>query len=170
MSNGNLKDYLRQHPDIPSSRRIRWAMQAAEAVQLLHSQGYLHCDIKPSDYLLDEHLDLRIIDFAFSSSIEKQSWSAEPPRYYLSRPLYQHAPIQSDVFALGCTIYHIMTGKVPLEEVASSKVELLYRTRQFPDLCGVPHGEIILQCLLCQVASAQQVYAYFQANIQDSPC
>ncbi len=162
MSNGNLKDYLGRNHDTSISQRTCWASQAAEAVQLLHNHKLIHCDVKLSNFLVGQDLNLRIIDFAFSVSMDSSSWSCESPRFYLPRPQNGCASVASDIFALGCTIYQIMTGKIPLEGIASDEVERLYNVANFQDLVGVPHEALIRKCFLCEIYSAQEVHDWLQ--------
>lgn len=59
MENGDLKTYLQTHELIPTSTRLKWACQVAEAVDLVHRNGVIDCDIKPRNLLLDSNLDVK---------------------------------------------------------------------------------------------------------------
>ena len=61
MKNGDLKTYLRAHNSISTSLKLKWAYQVAEAVDLLHRKGIIHCDIKPRNLLLDAFSTLRLL-------------------------------------------------------------------------------------------------------------
>lgn len=68
MPNGNLRDYVEKHGhNISISQRQKWATEAAEGVELLHSHGVLQGDVGPHNLLLDNDLGLRICDFGGSS-------------------------------------------------------------------------------------------------------
>lgn len=157
MPKRDLKEYLRAHRDIPMQRRLMWAHEAAEALHLLHYNGIVHCDVKPRNFLLDANLNLKIIDFSGSSIDGSKPSSGEGTRFYLPRDWRDPPTIVTDLFALGSTIYEIFTGASPYEDLASDEVERLYREKEFPDVSGIPCGEIIKQCWLCQVESAWQV-------------
>lgn len=49
MENGDLKTYLPAHGSISTSLKLKWAYQVAEAIDLLHRNGVIHCDIKPRE-------------------------------------------------------------------------------------------------------------------------
>ena len=68
MPHGNLADYLSTHSEtISMSQRLRWVWEATEGLQLLHTNGVIHCDVKTKNFFLDASLGLRIADFSSSS-------------------------------------------------------------------------------------------------------
>jgi serine/threonine protein kinase len=158
MENGNVRDYLKEHKDVSMEQRLQWAQEAAEGLQLLHSRGIIHCDTKPRNFLLDANLNLKIADFAGSCFKGSKSYACESSRYYLPRDWRECPTVITDLFALGSTIYQILTGTDPYEELESHDVERLYQERKFPDVLDLPCGEVITKCWLCQFGSAEEVY------------
>jgi len=64
MLNGSIADYLYNVNPQPSiQERLKWAMQAAEAVTYIHTKDVLHCDIGVGNLFLDKDLDIRLCDF-----------------------------------------------------------------------------------------------------------
>jgi serine/threonine protein kinase len=159
MPHGCLKDYLSTYNDkIPTRQRLQWVREAAEGLQLLHSANVIHCDVEPRNFLLDAELSLKIADFS-SSSLEGSQASAcvgtrfLPPDFnWCSLPT-----VQQDLYSFGSTIYNIMTGKPPFQELPSDKVRELYKGHQFPDVTGLLCGEIIERRWRCEIASAQEI-------------
>ena len=106
---------------IPWAARI--AVQVADALLAGHRVGVVHRDIKPGNILIDQHLDLaKLTDFGLvklASSFE----SITPTGSLMGTPLYaspeqmsgQNTTKESDVFALGATLYHLFTGAPPRE-------------------------------------------------------
>ncbi|KAI9041587.1 protein kinase family protein [Aspergillus affinis] len=79
MGSGDLKAYLQTHGSIPTNLKLKWAYQAAEAVELLHRNGVIHCDVKPRNFLLDAALDIKIIDFSVvARRVEARIWRGDP--------------------------------------------------------------------------------------------
>src|SRR5207253_4879834 len=103
-------------------------------------------DAKLPNFLLDATLGLRIADFGHAS-------------FGISQ-----VSVGKDLFALGSTIYEIMTGASPYQELASSEVEPRFEARQFPNLTDILCGECIRQCWLGEVKSAQEVYDIIEAE------
>ncbi|KAL1622274.1 hypothetical protein SLS56_008807 [Neofusicoccum ribis] len=160
MRHGTVREYLKMHGrSIPMAQRLRWAIQAAEGLALLHSSHILHCDFSPRNLLLNSSLELKVADFGGCSINGSWSSAEGSVRFHLPRALGTPPTVRADVFALGSTVYEIMTDRIPYEDVASGQVERLYKLSQFPDLSGVQLGEIIRRCWLSNLQSAQEVYS-----------
>lgn len=129
MKNGDLKTYLQTHDSIPTNTRLKWAYQVAEAVDLMHRNGVIHCDIKPRNLLLDSNLDVKIIDFSGSSLDGSRPTSGEGTRFYLPRHWREQPTVATDLFALGSTLYQVFQGVSPYEEIPSDEVERRLRGR-----------------------------------------
>ncbi|KAH8907421.1 kinase-like protein, partial [Coniochaeta sp. PMI_546] len=151
MSNGTLKNYLESNKDVCLEQRKQWVVEAARCVQLLHHSAVIHCDIGPHNFVLDDHLCLKVIDFSGSSIDGSRTETCPGVRYTapnLSRPSKQAPTVKTDLFSLGSTIYYIMTGKAPFQEFQSEEVGRRYSSHDFPDLNGIPFAEIIQSCWL----------------------
>jgi serine/threonine protein kinase len=159
MPNGNLSTYLTTYKDtIKLSQRLRWVQEAAEGLQLLHSADIMHCDIEPKNFLLDENLGLRIIDFGGSSVRGSRATACpgtrfEPPHFDWNSP----QTIKDDLFSFGSTIYYILTGERPYQEVPSDEVRRRYELYEFPDVSAISCGDIIERCWRGQISSAQDI-------------
>lgn len=164
MPNGTLKDFLAANNEaISTAQRLRWARDAAEGLQVVHDAKIVHCDVEPKNFLLDEDLALKISDFS-GSSLEGSRASACAGRRY-SRPgfdFHRQQTVSDDLFGLGSTIYFIITGQIPFEELPSDEVEKSYKDQIYPDVSGINCGSIIRQCWDSEITSAQEVYDYFR--------
>lgn len=165
MKNGDLKTYLQAHNSISMSLKLKWAYQVAEAVNLLHRNGIIHCDIKPRNFLLDATLDIKIIDFSGSSLDGSKPASGEGTRFYLPRHWRDPPTVTTDLFALGSTLYEIFQETSPYEEIPSDQVERRFKEKEFPRVSAIPCGQIIKQCWLSQVDSAENVQIFIRDMI-----
>lgn len=163
LANGDLREYVRRnHEAITSELRLRWAKEAAEALQVLHSVDVVHCDISPRNFLLDGDLNLKICDFSGSSLSGSAPSAYSDTRYRHPTSRWDAPPrFEDDIFGLGSLIYFILTDTHPYEEIASDEVEKLYQCRQFPEVAHLTCGSIIEKCWHHQVDAAQ-VYDYFK--------
>lgn len=93
------------------------------AVDFIHQSGILHRDISPDNILIDQHGNPVLIDFGAASEqvvratrvltgrrVVKDGYS--PQEFYLTGA--EQTP-SSDLYALGATFYHVISGKVPPE-------------------------------------------------------
>ncbi len=93
------------------------------AVEFIHEAGILHRDISPDNILIDPSKNPVLIDFGAASEqvvratrvltgrrVVKDGYS--PQEFYLTGA--EQSP-SSDLYALGATFYHVITGKVPPE-------------------------------------------------------
>ena len=93
------------------------------AVEFIHQAGILHRDISPDNILIDENRNPVLIDFGAASEqvaratrvltgrrVVKDGYS--PQEFYLTGA--EQSP-SSDLYALGATLYHVITGKAPPE-------------------------------------------------------
>ena len=132
----NLGQWLEQRPD----KVMPWRMAAQITKQLAgaleyahHSEGVVHRDIKPSNLLLADGPMVKLSDFGIAMGLrewmgggERPSvgtlWYASPQQLAGERP----AP-EDDIYALGVTLYELLTGSVPLE--AETPEELIEKVR-----------------------------------------
>lgn len=114
--NGTIHEYLSEgERTVTMQRRAAWVQQLVEAVQHLHRHNVIHSDLHPTNVLLDSALDVKLADMQ-SNLVSEQGetiWfgeRGEPCRYYCPRDDSVLADVQTDMFALGSTIYFIMHG------------------------------------------------------------
>ncbi|KAJ5932625.1 kinase domain containing protein [Penicillium verrucosum] len=158
MKNGDLKTYLQAQNSIPVSLKLKWAHQIANDI--------LHCDIKPRNFLLDATLNIKIIDFSGSSLDGSKPASGKGTRFYLPRYWRDLPTVATDLFALGSTLYEVFQRTSPYEEIPSDQVEEYFKRNEFPDVSTIPCGQIIKQCWLSQVDSAEHVQAFMRDIIR----
>ncbi len=111
---------------LPIARVLSWAEQLCDALSYLHQQDppILHRDIKPSNIKLTPAGYLKLVDFGLVkilSSDEARTITVVQGRGTAAyTPLEQygseaeHTDIQSDIYALGATLYHLFTNKPPV--------------------------------------------------------
>ncbi|KAI1461891.1 kinase-like domain-containing protein [Annulohypoxylon moriforme] len=167
MPNGDLGEFLSSSTaSIP--QRLQWVLDAAEAVRLVHDHGVIHSDIRPQNFLVDKEFRLRLIDFSGSAIDGGPPLVLESGPFFLPRSLEGNcSTVLSDLFALGSSIYTIMTGKQPYAELDDDEVELRSTRGEFPLVDKVVCGDVISRCWMCRFDSAQEVYTAVKAEIED---
>jgi serine/threonine protein kinase len=104
--------------------RINYLSQLADALEYLHSQGYLHRDICPRNVMVDREGVVKLIDFGLT--IPNKPEFCKPGNRtgttdYLAPELIRRVTTDHrvDLFALGVTAYEMFTHGLPWEKAAS---------------------------------------------------
>lgn len=122
---GHTLDQLaeRRKPDgLPVGDVVNWTRSAARSIGRLHRLGVIHRDIKPSNLHLGDDGELRLLDLGVAVSgnepEEQRSLHAGTPSY-MNPELWDDEPVdaQSDLFALGVSLYQLLTGHLPYGDI-----------------------------------------------------
>ncbi|MGL1934618.1 MAG: serine/threonine protein kinase [Fibrobacterales bacterium] len=103
---------LAQIGKLPESVALDIFIHIVEGVQYLHSQGYLHCDLKPGNIMISHSLKPIIVDFGMVEKIGTSVSGIQGSPRYLSPEQIQEKTltVQSDIYSLGALLYHMLTG------------------------------------------------------------
>ncbi|QDS71306.1 hypothetical protein FKW77_001664 [Venturia effusa] len=168
-ANGDVRRYLGSHnsSEITERMRRKWAEQAAEALAFVHGKGVIHCDIHPNNLLLDKELDIQLCDFAGSlcGALKLDGGAMESPRFFLPRDILATPDTKSDLFALGSTIYFIMSDHEPYDSLTEEEVAAYYSNMKFPDVQSFPCGQVIAGCWKGEFKSAQDVVKAIRGDV-----
>lgn len=167
--NGNVADLLLEtgNPSPSILRRLSWCREAAEAVAHIHSLRILHCDIQPTNLLLDGELHVKLSDFqgrhlSEDGKVLLDGWSSEPCRFSLPRDDAFYSDVKTDLFALGCTIYFIMTNHAVFPDIVDGedgwreKVNDRFAKKQFPQNI-YPCSTVAMKCWQQEYSSAEEL-------------
>jgi eukaryotic-like serine/threonine-protein kinase len=113
---------------LPVQKVIEVAFKIA-ALEYAYSHGVIHCDIKPSNVLVTDTLDVKLSDFGIAivkDATHTHLMNAGTPAYVAPEQLSNDPPTQqSDIYSLGVLIYQLLTGRLPFS--ASSHASLMYQ-------------------------------------------
>jgi serine/threonine-protein kinase len=108
---------------LPVSQAVEYVRQAAAALGYAHQKQIIHRDVKPENLMLTQEGVIKVADMGLAkwmgedSAMTRGGWMMGSP-YYISpeRLKDQHrADARSDIYSLGATLYHLLTGRVPYE-------------------------------------------------------
>ncbi len=126
----NMKIAMREHRDLMLPKISIIIRKCALGLQHMHDKGWVHCDIKPDNFLTDEHCNLKVIDFSIAVEDKKKLFGGRPKAirgtrsYMAPEQIRRKQPTPaSDVYGLGCVIFELLSAKTPYS--ANSPDELL---------------------------------------------
>ncbi len=118
----SLAELLKKKPISPPEM-VDYAAQSALGLAHAHAQGIVHRDIKPSNILLTDDRKIKILDLGLGVLMEADSHAtfatadgiAVGTVDYMSpeQACGREVDGRSDLYGLGCAMYHLMTGKLP---------------------------------------------------------
>ncbi len=166
---------------ISIDRFLRLALGAARAVGQAHGSGLLHRDIKPSNLIQGADGIVRLTGFGVSTEVQSGTPAAVDDAIcgtlaYMSPEqagrVGQQADQRGDLYALGMTLYELLTGRLPFE--ASDAVEWVYchvarqppSPRQFRDSIPVPLCQVIVQLIAKSPADRYQTACSLEADLR----
>ncbi len=120
---------------LPWARALEYGIDAARGLKAAFAKGFIHRDIKPSNLLVEKDGVVKIADFGLVKSLKGD---AELTRQgvIVGSPLYM-APEQSraedvdhrsDIYSLGCTLYHLIAGQPPFDNPSPVAVMSMHVT------------------------------------------
>jgi serine/threonine protein phosphatase PrpC len=143
-----LQQLLTRQTRVAPTVALGYAMQTLQALARLHRQGVVHRDIKPANLHLGDDGVLRVLDLGVALSgrepaamralhagtpsyVNPEQWGfrtkAANGKGDAEEGEAQLANAQSDLFALGVTLYQLLTGKLPYGDVLPYQVGRYHR-------------------------------------------
>ncbi|HJN08169.1 MAG: serine/threonine-protein kinase [Pirellulaceae bacterium] len=119
----NIKQAMRERGhDSLHDNYTKIIEQAITSLQKLNEAGWVHCDVKPDNFLLNENAELKLIDFTISKRIAKgfsamfrKRGTIRGTRSYMSPEQIRNEALdaRADVYSLGCVMYELLHGRPP---------------------------------------------------------
>jgi serine/threonine protein kinase/WD40 repeat protein len=122
----DLATLVKDKGALPLALACDCARQAALALQHAHEQGLVHRDVKPSNLLLGTDGTVRLLDLGLarrnvtdednrSTSLTDTGMTMGTPDYVSPEQITdsKRVDIRADLYSLGCTLYHLLTGRPP---------------------------------------------------------
>ena len=125
INGGTLDEHISQSGYLTEEESIDKMLKLCSAVGFMHEHRMLHLDIKPRNVMLDEEDDLYLIDFGLSRQFNADGEPESSTSIGLGTPGYapgEQAVYQDgdkrfratlDIYALGATMFKMLTGKTP---------------------------------------------------------
>jgi serine/threonine protein kinase len=144
----DLASIVKEHGPLGIREAVECTLQAARGLQYAHEQGIVHRDIKPGNLLLDKKGTVKILDMGLARIAGTEMAADGPERLtttgqvmgtcdYMApeQSLDTHqADARADIYALGCTLYRLLTGNPPYRAETFAKLFLMHLEAPIPSL------------------------------------
>ncbi|WP_159072254.1 serine/threonine-protein kinase [Streptomyces sp. CMB-StM0423] len=172
----SLAELVRTRGPLPADAALWVAAGTAEALAALHAEGIVHRDLKPSNVLLPV-AGPRLIDFGISRPADLTRTTVSLGSVAFSAPEQargEPSTPAADLYALGATVFYLVTGRPPYADTADFFRLLPRVARAEQDLTGLPPelAGAVLPCLRAEAAErpdAAAVVAEFGSRLAARP-
>jgi serine/threonine protein kinase len=177
----NLEQYLHRlgHP-LPEDQALRWMLPICDALQYLHTRKppLLHRDVKPANIIVTPSGHPVLVDFGIAKAhlpgmnqtltfVRKAGTEGyAPPEQYAATGM---TGPWSDVYALGATLYQLLTGKAPQTAVERiTGVSPMARPQALNPLVTPRTDAAIMRALELKPANRYQSVTEFAAQMMEA--
>ena len=124
LDGGTIDDLIRANGKLSATQTVDIIRQVCAALQYMHGNLMLHLDLKPKNIMLTSKGLVKLIDFGLSKQYNENGEPEESTSIGLGTPGYApieqatyrqdgSLPVTLDIYALGATMYKMLTGTVP---------------------------------------------------------
>ncbi|HYT93131.1 MAG TPA: serine/threonine-protein kinase, partial [Gemmataceae bacterium] len=127
----NLRHLLERRGRLPVPEAVHYMLQIATGLAHAASRGVVHRDIKPSNIIISPNGRAKLVDMGLArhlgphddkaltqSGVTLGTFDYIAPEQAMDP---RDADVRSDIYSLGCTFYHMLTGQPPVPEGTAAK-------------------------------------------------
>src|SRR5580704_6128433 len=138
-----VRDIIHDHGALEPREAVNYALQLAAALRHTAAAGVVHRDIKPSNIIITPRGRAKLVDLGLAKKVASESVGdltiagttlgtfdyispeqAKDPR---------NVDVRSDIYSLGCTLYHMLAGEPPYPEGTVLQKLLDHQAKDIPD-------------------------------------
>lgn len=136
----NLADRMAAEKFLPEKEALHIAVQVARALDHAHRHAIVHRDVKPANVMMDLNGIAKLCDFGLARQEDKAihltltGMMIGTPHYVSPEQARGERDIdtRSDIYSLGATLYHLVTGQTPFDGSSAAAVMTKHITDQVP--------------------------------------
>lgn len=120
VSGQTLREIIQRGERLDLNRVITITTGILDALDYSHKKGIIHRDIKPGNIMITDSGDVKVMDFGIARALDESAtmtntWNVVGTAQYLApeQATGSSADARSDLYALGCVFYELVTGRPP---------------------------------------------------------
>src|SRR6266496_2757220 len=131
VAGNTLRDLIHLHGPVHPARAAEICSEVAGALAVAHARGIVHRDVKPGNVMLTTEGKVKVMDFGIARATAvpsiTQTSAVVGTAQYIAPEQAQGLEVdgRTDVYALGCCLYEMVTGQVPFS--GPTPVAIAYR-------------------------------------------
>lgn len=133
-----LKEYIQRQKKLSNDAAVRIAIDIGEALEQAHTNGIVHCDIKPHNILVTRTGKIKVADFGIARAMNtatvmnKESVLGSVHYFSPEQAAGEKVTAQTDIYSLGVVLYEMLTGRVPYEGETAVAIALKHMQEEIP--------------------------------------
>jgi 5'-AMP-activated protein kinase catalytic alpha subunit len=151
---GELFEYIVSRKRVREKDACKFLHQIMSGVDYLHKLGICHRDLKPENLLMDDHNNIKIVDFGLSNTYkpgETLQTACGSPCYAAPEMVAgkKYDGLAADMWSCGVIIYAMVCGFLPFEDPKTNKLyqKILNAEYQIPDFVSDSCQDLIRKIL-----------------------
>jgi len=169
----SLQDIVDSGGPLSYPDAVNYMAQITNAVGYIHEHNILHRDIKPENIMITANYKAILIDFGSAREFEQDRTQMHtsmlthgyaPPEQYTAN---SKKGSYTDIYALGATLYFILTGQVPLEAAARLTEELVEPKQLNPSI-PTEGNRTIMKAMKLKKEERYQVVQDFMDDLRNT--
>ncbi len=131
-----LKNYIEKKARLSMKEAISIAIQVSMGIEAAHNNHIIHRDIKPQNILISKEGKVKIADFGIAKAATSNTITSN-----VMGSVHYTSPEQarggfsderSDIYSLGCTMYEMLTGRVPFDGETTVAIAIKHIQEEMP--------------------------------------
>jgi DNA-binding beta-propeller fold protein YncE len=147
----DLRSLVRRVGPLSPARAAALIAQVAAALDAAHAAGLVHRDVKPANVLLGPGEHVYLTDFGLTKCLQDGSaathtggWIGTLDYVAPEQIRGEHVDARTDVYALGCLLHYLLTGRPPFEGEGHERKLWAHLTESPAPIAGLPAFDGVL--------------------------